>query len=425
MESLDDCLEAEQHAKDEALCIKKKLESDINELEIALEKTNKANTEAQKTFKQCQDKLRDTVQEQACDHQEIHDQTNAFSDEVEKSCSFSNSDTEEEFVEHKEKSDQDMFDYLGYFLGQKVGNQVKISEQTTFEETHSFCHKSVKKRVQKTKKRGKPEEKFEVNSLDIKHLKAAPISINSPFLHLTRLATGESSMSSMPFTKEEIGFCMDLKQTKIDAWKSHPVPLEIFHAMISKQVMDGPQDKSLQRSNEIFAERLVILFKNLDLFKSLNEKDQLTLLSSNLHYSLILLSAHWFHPKHSGTAQVNMYLHGDPDLVQQNSIITSYNRIEIEELMPWCCGSHPMYQILQTVMQIDMDEVIFLLLVTITLLNSKEIKFRRIQDHLKLKLFRYLKHKSSQSEAVKQFHKIEEVIHKLLYSKDFYTLLQG
>ena len=89
MESLDDCLEAEQHAKDEALCIKKKLESDINELEIALEKTNKANTEAQKTFKQCQDKLRDTVQEQACDHQEIHDQTNAFSDEVEKSCSFS------------------------------------------------------------------------------------------------------------------------------------------------------------------------------------------------------------------------------------------------------------------------------------------------------------------------------------------------
>ena len=155
------------------------------------------------------------------------------------------------------------------------------------------------------------------------------------------------------------------------------------------------------------------------------QKDQLTLLSSNLHYSLILLSAHWFHPKHSGTAQVHMYLHGDPDLVQQNSIITSYNRIEIEELMPWCCGSHPMYQILQTVMQIDMDEVIFLLLVTITLLSSKEIKFRRIQDHLKLKLFRYLKHKSSQSEAVKQFHKIEEVIHKLLYSKDFYTLLQG
>ena len=397
-----------------------KLESDINELEIALYKTNKANAEAQKTIKQYQDQLRDTVQEEACDHQEIHDQTNAFSDEFEKSCSVSNSDTEEEFIEHKEKSDKDMFDYLGYFLGQKVGNQVKISEQ----ETHSFCHESVKKRVQKTKKRGKPEEKFEVISLDIKNLKAAPISINSPFLHLTTLATGESSMSSMPFTKEEIGFCLNLKQTKINAWKSHPVPLEIFHAMISKQIMDDPQDKSLQRSNEIFAERLVILFNHLDLFKSLNEKDQHTLLSSNLHFSLILLSAHWFHPKHSGTAQVNMYLHGDPDLVQQNSISTSYNRIEMEELMPWCSGPHPMHQILQTVMQIDMDEVIFLLLVTITLLNSKEIKFRRIQDHLKLKLFRYLKHKSSQSEAVRQFHKIEEVIHKLLYSKDFYTLLQ-
>ena len=378
MDSLGACLEAEQCAKEEVFCIKKKLEDDIKKLEIALNKANKANAEAQKTIKQYQDQLGDAVQEEVCDLNEVH--------------------------EAEEEAHKDMFDYLGYFLGQKVGLQKQ-----------SFCHKSVDKRVKKTKKRDKPEE-LEVNSLDIQDLKGSPRS----FLKVTTLANGESSMSALPFTNEEMGFCSDLKQTKMDAWKSHPVPLEVFQAMISKQVHE-PKDASLQRSNEVFSERFVILFNNLNLFKSLDENDRFTLLSSNLHFSLIILSAYWFHPKHSGTAQVNMYLHGDPESVQQNS---SYNRIEMEELMPWCCGSHPMHQILQTVMQIDMDEVIFMLLVTITLLNSKIIKFRRIQDHLKLKLFRYLKHKCCQSEAVKQFHIIEQVIHTLLYSKDFYALLQ-
>merc|ERR1711922_3824 len=48
MESLGASLEAEQRAKSEALRIKKKLESDINELEIALDHANKANSEGRK-----------------------------------------------------------------------------------------------------------------------------------------------------------------------------------------------------------------------------------------------------------------------------------------------------------------------------------------------------------------------------------------
>merc|ERR1711884_726496 len=47
MESLQASLESEQRAKAEALRIKKKLESDINEYEIALDHANKANNEAQ------------------------------------------------------------------------------------------------------------------------------------------------------------------------------------------------------------------------------------------------------------------------------------------------------------------------------------------------------------------------------------------
>ena len=62
MESLGASLEAEQRAKAEALRIKKKLESDINELEIALDHANKANSEGQKAIKRYQQSLRDSIQ---------------------------------------------------------------------------------------------------------------------------------------------------------------------------------------------------------------------------------------------------------------------------------------------------------------------------------------------------------------------------
>ena len=62
MDSLAASLEAEQRAKAEALRIKKKLESDINELEIALDHANKANAEGQKAIKRYQGQLRDAIQ---------------------------------------------------------------------------------------------------------------------------------------------------------------------------------------------------------------------------------------------------------------------------------------------------------------------------------------------------------------------------
>merc|ERR1711881_447891 len=60
MDSMQASLEAESRAKAEALRIKKKLESDINELEIALDHSNKANAEAHKSIKRYQGQLRDT-----------------------------------------------------------------------------------------------------------------------------------------------------------------------------------------------------------------------------------------------------------------------------------------------------------------------------------------------------------------------------
>merc|ERR1711915_885656 len=58
MDSMQASLEAEQHAKAEAVRMKKKIEGDINELEIALDHANKANSEAQKATKRFQGQLR-------------------------------------------------------------------------------------------------------------------------------------------------------------------------------------------------------------------------------------------------------------------------------------------------------------------------------------------------------------------------------
>merc|ERR1712213_24382 len=95
MDSLGASLEAEQRAKSEALRIKKKLESDINELEIALDHANKANSEGQKAIKRYQGTLRDTIQgyeDEACARQQVMEQVgiserkaNALSGEVEES----------------------------------------------------------------------------------------------------------------------------------------------------------------------------------------------------------------------------------------------------------------------------------------------------------------------------------------------------
>merc|ERR1719391_1897070 len=62
MESLGASIETEQRAKGEALRIKKKLEGEINELEIGLDHANKANAEGLKSVKRYQGQLRDTIQ---------------------------------------------------------------------------------------------------------------------------------------------------------------------------------------------------------------------------------------------------------------------------------------------------------------------------------------------------------------------------
>merc|ERR1711876_31936 len=62
MDPMGASLESEQRAKGDALRVKKKLEGEINELEIGLDHANKANAEGLKAVKRYQLQLRETIQ---------------------------------------------------------------------------------------------------------------------------------------------------------------------------------------------------------------------------------------------------------------------------------------------------------------------------------------------------------------------------
>lgn len=59
LESMQASLEAESKGKTELLRVKKKLEADINELEIALDHANKANADAQKNLRRYNEQIRE------------------------------------------------------------------------------------------------------------------------------------------------------------------------------------------------------------------------------------------------------------------------------------------------------------------------------------------------------------------------------
>ena len=60
LEGMQSALEQETKAKTESLTMKKKLEADVTELNIALEQVNFANIDTQKTIKKYQQQIRDT-----------------------------------------------------------------------------------------------------------------------------------------------------------------------------------------------------------------------------------------------------------------------------------------------------------------------------------------------------------------------------
>ena len=98
IDSVQTSLESEQKAKAETLRIKKKIDGDINEVEIALDHANKANMEAQKSIKIYQGQLCKTesgYEEEQCARQNMMEKVslsehraNALQGEMEETCSL-------------------------------------------------------------------------------------------------------------------------------------------------------------------------------------------------------------------------------------------------------------------------------------------------------------------------------------------------
>ena len=136
MDSLSASLEAESRAKTEALRIKKKLESDINELEIALDHANKANAEAHKSIKRYQGQLRDTEQlfeEESRQRQDIAEKAgladrkaNALQGELEESRSLLDSADR-----GKKQADMELAEARG-----SVNDMTSINSKATAEKRH-------------------------------------------------------------------------------------------------------------------------------------------------------------------------------------------------------------------------------------------------------------------------------------------------
>ena len=142
MDSLAASLEAEQRAKSEALRIKKKLESDINELEIALDHANKANSEGSKSVKRYQVNLRDNIQsfeDESRARQEVMEavgtserKANALGGEVEESRALLDSSERT-----KRQLDIELHDARNSVNDMQVINTRAVQERRNAE---SICH---------------------------------------------------------------------------------------------------------------------------------------------------------------------------------------------------------------------------------------------------------------------------------------------
>lgn len=90
-------LEAEAKGRAELLKMKKKLEGDINELEISLDQANRANADAQKNIKKYQEQIKE-LQAQIEEEQRLRDEIHEHFTVAEKRCNILQSEREEALI---------------------------------------------------------------------------------------------------------------------------------------------------------------------------------------------------------------------------------------------------------------------------------------------------------------------------------------
>ncbi|TRY68424.1 hypothetical protein TCAL_07485 [Tigriopus californicus] len=156
MDSMQASLEAEARAKAEALRIKKKLETDINELEIALDHANKANAEAHKSIKRYQAQLRETetaYEEESRQRQEISERAgladrkaNALQGELEEARALLDSADR-----GKRQADQELSDSRGAVNEMTAINNRATADKRQLESIIHTLHADIDDMLQQAK----------------------------------------------------------------------------------------------------------------------------------------------------------------------------------------------------------------------------------------------------------------------------------
>merc|ERR1712066_863001 len=172
MDSMQASLESEQRAKAEALRIKKKLEGDINELEIALDHANKANSEAQKAIKRYQGQHREAecaYEEEQRQRQEVVEKAtladrrvNALAGEMEEARSLLDS-----AERGKRQTENELSESRGAVNEMTSINSRAASDKRAVESAVHTLHAEIDDMLQQAKN---SEEKAKKAMVDAAHL---------------------------------------------------------------------------------------------------------------------------------------------------------------------------------------------------------------------------------------------------------------
>ena len=237
-----------------------------------------------------------------------------------------------------------------------------------------------------------------------------------PFPCVTSLRNLHSSMS---FTIEELLFCQKFQKTEFCAWKSIPFPSLYFEKIFYKN--QSLSLKGFEEMKQNSFERLIQFSNDLELLRALPLEDQFILQTINVKFLHFIRLADFFQPLYSRNQQVNLIINGCPNHEENSKESSNFNlRIMVSQIMPWIDHQDQLYQMISLINDLQLDHL-SLLLVTIVLLfnvpnqglTSNMEGITRVQDCLRLTLYRYLKY-NHEMEAQQKMNQIDQVLNALI-----------
>ena len=237
-----------------------------------------------------------------------------------------------------------------------------------------------------------------------------------PFPRVTSLRNLHSSMA---FTIEEFLFCQKFQKTEFCAWKSIPFPSLYFEKIFYKN--QSLSLKGFEEMKQNSFERLIQFSNDLELLRALPLEDQFILQTINVKFLHFIRLADFFQPLYSRNQQVNLIINGCPNHEENSKESSNFNlRIMVSQIMPWIDHQDQLYQMISLINDLQLDHL-SLLLVTIVLLfnvpnqglTSNMEGITRVQDCLRLTLYRYLKY-NHEMAAQQKMNQIDQVLNALI-----------